>query len=510
MITFQTYNEIRYLRGRKRFAFARIARRLNLCERTVRKWAARDRYQPRQTRPRSSILDPFKAAIRREWELGSYSATEILARLRQSGYAGGYTILKTYLHGLKRTSNSGVTNLLLPSEWMHHLQQGKINLPTVLTDCQDVPPDHATELLARIHCGPLRSRNRGIAVLAHLKGISTRAIARFLMLDHRMVARHIREYVRHGIDGLAIYHRSGELKHNQESVKTAVFAILHSPPQSHGLNRTSWRMTDLKEVLRRQGVMVSKDIIRRIIKDAGFRFRSAKRSLTSTDPQYHEKLAEVTRILSELTPAQKFFSIDEFGPFAIKIQGGRALTAPGEQRIVPQRQKSKGQLTVIGALELSTNQMTHFYAERKSTAEMIDLMHRLLAQYQDQILLYLSWDAASWHASKAFLEEVDNANSPEYRERNRTPAVALAPLPSCAQFLNVIESVYSGMARAIIHNSDYVSVQECMGAIDRYFAERNDDFRKNPRRAGNKIWGNERVPPVFSPANNCKDPMWQR
>ena len=46
-------------------------------------------------------------------------------------------------------------------------------------------------------------------------------------------------------------------------------------------------------------------------------------------------------------------------------------------------------------------------------------------------------------------------------------------------FLNVIKSVFSGMARAIIHNSDYASVDEAKAAIDR---ERNSHFREHPRR----------------------------
>jgi len=86
--------------------------------------------------------------------------------------------------------------------------------------------------------------------------------------------------------------------------------------------------------------------------------------------------------------------------------------------------------------------------------------------------------------------------------------VELAPLPSRAQFLNVIESIFSGMARAIIHNSNYLSVEEAMAAIDRYFRERNTYFTEHPKRAGRKIWGKERVPPTFSEANNCKDPIW--
>jgi hypothetical protein len=44
------------------------------------------------------------------------------------------------------------------------------------------------------------------------------------------------------------------------------------------------------------------------------------------------------------------------------------------------------------------------------------------------------------------------------------------------------------MSRAIIQNSDYQSAEECRLAIDRYFNERNENF-KDPKRAGNKIWG---------------------
>ena len=68
------------------------------------------------------------------------------------------------------------------------------------------------------------------------------------------------------------------------------------------------------------------------------------------------------------------------------------------------------------------------------------------------------------------------------------PIVKTAPLPAGAQFLNVIESVFSGMARAIIHNSDYPSVEVAKDAIDRYFTERNERFSKHPKRAGQNIW----------------------
>ena len=104
------------------------------------------------------------------------------------------------------------------------------------------------------------------------------------------------------------------------------------------------------------------------------------------------------------------------------------------------------------------------------------------------------------------MEKIREVNSREYRETRGTPIVELAPLPARAQFLNVIESIFNGLTTSVIHNSDYASVDEAKSAIDRYFKERNLHFKRNPKRAGNKIWGNESVPCAFKEGQNCKNP----
>src|SRR5262249_41548215 len=157
------------------------------------------------------------------------------------------------------------------------------------------------------------------------------------------------------------------------------------------------------------------------------------------------------------------------------------LCDPNQVPVVPQYQKSKGSLIVTAALELSTNQVTHFYSSKKDTEEMVKLLDVLLVQYANCERIYLSWDAASWHDSNKLHDRVAEVNSETYRKTHHTPLVDLVPLPSRAQFLNVIESVSSGMARAIIHNSDYQSIEEAKTAIDRYFRERNDYFIRHPK-----------------------------
>ena len=294
-----------------------------------------------------------------------------------------------------------------------------------------------------------------------------------------------------------------------QDLKDLFFSILHTPPLEYDVNRTSWKMTDLQNCLLKEGYPTSKGVIREMIRSAGYRWKTAKIVLTSNDPDYRVKLENITSILSSLGTKDRFCSIDEFGPFAVNMKGGMRLAGPEETPYVQQFQKSKGCIIITAALELSQNQIAHFYSNKKDTTEMIRMLTVLLDKYRGCETLYMSWDAASWHDSKALYREIDRVNSDDYRALDETPIVKVAPLPARAQFLNVIESVFSGMARAIIHNSDYQSEAEARAAIDRYFSERNEHFRQHPKRAGRKIWGKERAVSEFSEGNNCKDPKYR-
>jgi hypothetical protein len=240
-----------------------------------------------------------------------------------------------------------------------------------------------------------------------------------------------------------------------------------------------------------------------VIKQAGYQWKKARVMLTSSDPLYSEKVDAIKKVLSELKDDEAFFSIDEFGPFAVKMRGGKALQPPGKVRHVPQWQKSKGSLIVTAALELSRNQITHFYSDRKNSTETCKLIDQLRRQYKTYCRIFLSWDAAPWHSSEQLLNHIEFLNG--WADYDGAPHIEILPLPAQAQFLNVIESVFSGMARAVIHNSDYVTATEAQAAITRYLEDRNRSFALAPRKAGRSIWGPERVPAAFTTTNNCKD-----
>lgn len=362
------------------------------------------------------------------------------------------------------------------------------------------------ELLRAFKVDGKRARLRALCVLAAQAGFGAVAIATCASVSKTTVARYLKLYKQGGLRSLNS-RKAVVRKSDDSSLRQAIFQLLHEPPSLSSFNRASWRLEDIRQVLKAKGFVVGADTVRQVIREEGFRWKSAKVVLTSHDPKYREKLAHIQGILANLQPGERFFSIDEFGPFAVKMKGGRSLTPPDVEPMVPQWQKSKGCLILTAALELSSNQVTHFYSKAKNTQEMIRMADMLLEQYAGAQKLYLSWDAASWHLSKTLCKYVASHN--ETAAARGVPALELAPLPASAQFLNVIESLFSGMARAIIHRSDYASKDAAEAAIDLYFAERNRHFREHPKRAGKMIWGAERVVPAFSESNNCKDPAYR-
>jgi len=349
-------------------------------------------------------------------------------------------------------------------------------------------------------------KTRALALTYYLLGIPIPLPAEFLVTSRRVIRKIIRIHRSGDPVGLLKRPSKGIKKSERKDLRDRLFAIMHAPPMDYDVNRTTWTIKLLKTVLSKEGIDVGANTLSTIIRGEGYHFRKTRAVLTSTDPDYREKLKRITRILRRLGPDDRFFSVDEYDPFSVRQHGGRRRVRRGEYPIIPQYQQSLGFLIVTAALELSTNQVTHFFSKKKDTDEMIALMRKLIEQYSGCRRIYFSWDAASWHSSKRFLAEVQRVNKLEYRIENNTPMVKLAPLPCRAQFLNVIESVFNGMSISIIHNSDYESVDAAKAAIDRYFGERNTYFKKNPKRAGNKIWGDELVPSKFSESNNCKRP----
>jgi transposase len=97
MISYATWQHIRHLSRDKGLTPAQIAVELAMDPKTVRRWLALERYEPRKPTLRRCKLDPFKPRILRMLETHPYSAAQILAEIRREGYSGGRSILQEFV-----------------------------------------------------------------------------------------------------------------------------------------------------------------------------------------------------------------------------------------------------------------------------------------------------------------------------------------------------------------------------------------------------------------------------
>ena len=101
MIDYETFCKIKDHHQRQGLTIAQTARALGLHAQTVAKWMRVAQFRPRQSVARASRLDPFRGQVVRLLDTHPYSAQQIFQRLREAGFAGGYTIVKDYVRSVR-------------------------------------------------------------------------------------------------------------------------------------------------------------------------------------------------------------------------------------------------------------------------------------------------------------------------------------------------------------------------------------------------------------------------
>ena len=188
-------------------------------------------------------------------------------------------------------------------------------------------------------------------VLARKRGIPNTTIARALHSSPATTRQYFTTYDQQGISVLfGPNSPRSEVRLGDAKKKPRILEILHHKPSHFGINRTTWTQDTIIDTYEAQyNETMSRTVLTRILKDVGYRWKKARRILTSPDPDYHEKVERLLRILHSLTEYEMFFFIDEWGPVQVKKRGGRAYRRENDSPPIPRKQTPKGTVTLIGA-----------------------------------------------------------------------------------------------------------------------------------------------------------------
>jgi len=103
MIDYATFCKIHAL-SQEGLTAQQIAMEVALSFKTVQRWVKTETFTQRKASVRASLLDPHKATIIRLLQQHDFSAVQLMQKIQEEGYDGGYTILKDYVRRVRPPS----------------------------------------------------------------------------------------------------------------------------------------------------------------------------------------------------------------------------------------------------------------------------------------------------------------------------------------------------------------------------------------------------------------------
>jgi transposase len=106
----------------------------------------------------------------------------------------------------------------------------------------------------------------------------------------------LRSYEKGGIAGLVEQPKPGRTRVKSKEIEAAVEEIIHRPPTDFGFDRSTWSLEAMVEyVFTSRNLQVGMQTVRDVLHEMGYRWRRAKHSVTSPDPDYEGKKGQWTR-----------------------------------------------------------------------------------------------------------------------------------------------------------------------------------------------------------------------
>ena len=137
-------------------------------------------------------------------------------------------------------------------------------------------------------------RARGVLLFAEGKRYSY--ICEALGVSKEAVRLWLRSYEKGGIARLLEQPKPGRPRVKSKEIEEVVAEIIHRPPTDLGFDRSTWSLETLVEyVFDSRGIRVGMQTVRDVLHEKGYRWRRAKHSVTSPDPDYQEKKGRWTR-----------------------------------------------------------------------------------------------------------------------------------------------------------------------------------------------------------------------
>lgn len=332
---------------------------------------------------------------------------------------------------------------------------------------------------------PLRLIQRSHILLSFAEGHKIEAVAKTAKVSRPTVYKCIKKALAGGIEvALKDYYHRPKLPRITEEAKAWVMHLACTKPKDLGFAAELWTQGALARYVRRSGpaeghdclAKASKATIHRILKSHSLKPHKIRYYLEKKDPNFKDKMSEVLVVYKEvnelLDDAEKLdaskivtVSVDEKpGIQAIKNVSPDLLPTQQYKQVARDYEyKRLGTLCILGALDLHTGHIFAQVHQRHRSREFISLLKELDEYYPESVTIRIILDNHSAHISKETMSYLQS-------KPNRFKYVHT---PRHGSWLNIVEGLFSKMARSFLKHIRVESLEELKKRILQGISEIN-------------------------------------
>ena len=304
---------------------------------------------------------------------------------------------------------------------------------------------------------------RALVVLASAGGNDVAVIAGMVQTSPDRVREMIHRFNERGMSSLDPAWAGGRPRRITTTDRELIVSSATARPAALGQPFTRWSIRKLQDYLatkRGRRVAVSAERLRQILGEEHITFQATKTWKESPDPLREEKLARIEHVLEH--ERDRTFAFDEFGPLAIKPEGGSAWARRGKpQRLRANYHKPHGTRQLFAWYSVGDDRLAGRVETRKGAAPTLRALQAIRALRPDNEPIYV------------ILDNLNHHRGPALRQWCSDHAVELCFTPTYASWANPIEAHFGPLRQFTIANSDYPDHRALATAIRAYLRWRN-------------------------------------
>ena len=305
-----------------------------------------------------------------------------------------------------------------------------------------------------------RLARRARIILLAADGWSNRDIGEAVDLHYNQVGLWRKRYSEFGLAGLEDEERPGRpCVYDHDDVLLLIKLVTEEPPDQV----TRWTMDALAEAMAAHGVPISASQCWRICRSLDLKPWQVESWITSHDPEFWEKAADVCGLYLDPPDSAVVFSVDE--KTGIQAKSRVNPTRPAIPGIPVRREfeyRRHGTAALFAALDVHDGQVAAWVTDSTRSENFVAFLQDLVDQTEDGLDLHCIVDNLSAHKTPLVTE---------FLEAN--PHVHLHFTPTHASWLNQVELFFSILERRLLRRGEFDSVDHLAERIIAFIKDYN-------------------------------------